>query len=205
MYSLKIKISNITNLSDARYAAAMGIDYMGFCFDKTDANYIALSKAKEIIEWTSGNLIVAEFGLQSTIEIESICKHISADVVEVNNKLLPYELATLNLPVIKKIDVNMFDNTALQKELDAYKNVCYAFHLYASSLPQKYDCNSLLETCKTVKIIWGLGYTISNTKNIINSFNPYAINTYGGHEEKTGLKDFDDINDWLDSIRLEET
>jgi phosphoribosylanthranilate isomerase len=62
MYPAKIKLSNITNLSDARYAAAVGIDYIGFCFDTNDANYIPPVKAKEIFEWTSGTIVVAEFG-----------------------------------------------------------------------------------------------------------------------------------------------
>jgi hypothetical protein len=74
MYPSKIKLSNINNLSDARFAAAVGIDYIGFCFDADDASYIPPVKAKEIFEWTSGINIVAEFGEQRIDEIKDILK-----------------------------------------------------------------------------------------------------------------------------------
>jgi hypothetical protein len=41
----------VNNLSDARYAAAVGIEYIGFCFDNSNPNYIAPIKAKEMIDW----------------------------------------------------------------------------------------------------------------------------------------------------------
>ena len=85
----KVKLGSITNLSDARYAAAAGIDYLGFCFDPNHQNYIAPMKAKEIIDWITGCEIVAEFGNQSKEEIKTMNDVIRFDFIELNNQLLP--------------------------------------------------------------------------------------------------------------------
>lgn len=204
MYPSKIKLSNITNLSDARFAAAVGIDYIGFCFDANDSNYIPPVKAKEIFEWTSGTLVVAEFGEQSLDEIRDISELLSVDFIEIHNSILPDELTELKVPLIKKVDLDNFDTISLQKEIDAYKATCHAFHLFSSSGTENFDGEVLKVLCQNNLIIWGLPLDLSNTKNVIESYKPFALNISGGYEEKPGIKDFDEMNDWLDSIREED-
>ena len=100
--TVKIKLGNITNLSDARFAAAAGIEYMGFCFDTNNVNYIPPVKAKQIIDWTSGCFVVAEFGNQSIHEIIAITEMLNIDIVEINNHLMPADLVEIDKPIIKK-------------------------------------------------------------------------------------------------------
>jgi len=202
MYPTKIKLSNITNLSDARFAAAVGIDYIGFCFDTNDVSYIPPVKAKEIFEWTSGAIIVAEFGEQSMNEIKDISELLSVDFIEIGNTIMPDELSTFQIPLIKKIDLDKFEKTTLTKEIEAYKATCQAFHLFSSSGKDDFDRDTLKELCVNNLIIWGLPLDLFNTKNIIDTYNPFALNVSGGNEEKPGIKDFDEMNEWLDSIRM---
>ena len=204
MYATKIKLSNITNLSDARFAAAVGIDYIGFCFDTNDTNYIPPIKAKEIFEWTSGAIVVAEFGEQSIEEIKDISELLNVDYVEMCNSILANELSGFQISVIKKIDLDNFDGISLYQEIEAYKNVCQAFHLFSSSGKENFDSDVLMEVCKNHNIIWGLPLNILGTNNIINTYKPFALNISGGYEEKPGIKDFDEMNEWLDSIRIED-
>jgi phosphoribosylanthranilate isomerase len=199
-----IKLGNITNLSDARFAAAAGATYIGFCFDTQSPNYIAPLKAKEIIDWVTGSAVVAEFGEQSINEIKDISELLNIDVIEVNNNLLPDELLSLGKAIIKKVDVNLLTAAQLQVEISAYKQVADAFHLYASNLPEKFDCNQLQQLCETENIIWGLNINTNNVLNIINSFKPFAIQLSGGVEEKAGVKDFDELNDLLEKITVED-
>ena len=128
----KVKLGNITNLSDARYAAASGIDYLGFCFDTTNQNYIAPIKAKEIIDWITGCEIVAEFGNQTIEEIQTISELLNTDIIELNNQILPNELSQFNKPIIKKIDISNFDSEDLKKEIESYKNQVELFHLFST-------------------------------------------------------------------------
>lgn len=200
----KVKFSNVTNLSDARYAAAVGIEYIGFCFDKLSADYIAPIKAKEMIDWITGSNIVAEFGNQSIEEIKDISELLQVDVVELNNTILPDELPEIGKAIIKKIDVNQLNKEQLANELAAYSKYCDAFHVYASTQPENYDCEQLVELCKNYQIIWGLNISTQTVMNTLDSFKPFAINVSGGSEEQVGIKDFDELNELLEIITLEE-
>ena len=51
----------ITHLSDARFAAAHGFDYMGMNLDPQSGG-ISLSDAQEILGWCSGPLLLGDFG-----------------------------------------------------------------------------------------------------------------------------------------------
>jgi len=204
MYPSKIKLSNINNLSDARFAAAVGIDYIGFCFDADDASYIPPVKAKEIFEWTSGINIVAEFGEQRIDEIKDISELLSVDFIELCNTILPDKLATFQIPIIKKIDLDKFDKVSLISEIEAYKKTCYAFHLFSASGKEDFYKDTLKVLCEYNLVIWGLPLTLTNTKNIIDFYKPFALNISGGNEEKPGIKDFDEMNDWLDNLRMDD-
>jgi phosphoribosylanthranilate isomerase len=198
----KVKLGNITNLADARYAAAAGVDYMGFCFDPSNENYIAPIKAKEIIDWTSGSLIVAEFGDQPLEEIRDISELLNVDVIEVNNRLLPDELLGLGKAVIKKINLLGLDAQQLNIEIATYKEVADAFHLYGDAASTT-DKEQLIEICSSNQVIWGLELTADNVLTVVETFRPYAINLSGGTEERAGVKDFDEMNDLFEKIVVE--
>lgn len=198
-----IKYSNVTNLSDARYAAAVGMNYIGFCFDATNPNYITPIKAKEISDWLTGSFIVAEFGDQPLNDINDISELLQVDVIELENRLLPDEVATLEKPVIKKINTQEFSFDQLITELNAYQNVCDAFHLYASS--NSFSDTELKQLCSNFKIIWGLPYTMEGVITLIHTYQPFAISINGGEEEVIGMKDFDDINDLIERLTTEDT
>lgn len=53
---LPVKIGNITHLSDARYGAGMGADYLGFPVESG----ISLTKFKDIAGWIAGPTLVVE-------------------------------------------------------------------------------------------------------------------------------------------------
>jgi len=55
-----VKISNVTNLSDARYCAGMGVELMGFNVDPQSDDYIDHIKFRQIIDWIEGVKFVAE-------------------------------------------------------------------------------------------------------------------------------------------------
>jgi phosphoribosylanthranilate isomerase len=51
----KVKAGNITNLSDARYCAGMGVDWLSFPAEKVNP-----VKFKEITDWVTGPQFVLE-------------------------------------------------------------------------------------------------------------------------------------------------
>lgn len=202
--TVKIKLGNITNLSDARFAAAAGIEYMGFCFDTNNVNYIPPVKAKQIIDWTSGCFVVAEFGNQSIHEIMAITEMLNIDIVEINNHLLPTDLVEIDKPIIKKIDISLLNKETLTAEITSFSNKVDAFHLFASHENNSITAEQLKEICNNHKIIWGINTSSKTIKSITETYHPFAINITGGDEEKTGVKDFDELNDILDVLGIFE-
>lgn len=203
-YTVKIKLGNITNLSDARFAAAAGIEYMGFCFDTNNSNYIPPVKAKQIIDWTSGCFIIAEFGNQTLNEIIAITEMLNIDIVEVNNNLLPQDLIQIDKPIIKKLDLSILDQKSFQSQLDEFSNTIDGFHLYASNEKISMTDEQLQGICANNKIIWGLNTSSKTINSIIDTYHPYALNILGGDEEKTGVKDFDELNSMLEVLGIYE-
>ncbi|MFN4972127.1 MAG: phosphoribosylanthranilate isomerase [Bacteroidota bacterium] len=197
----RLKLSGINNLSDARFAAAAGFEYIGFCFNPESAHYLAPVKAKEIIDWTTGCAISGEFGHQPVQEIADISTLLNLDVVELNNSLLPDELQQIDKAIIKHIDTAHFNTESLLAELNAYAAVADGFLVYTSSnlLP---DESVLKHVCSNYKIIWGFDVNAADIKHIVQHYQPYAINLQGGDEERPGVKDFDTLNDILDAVQL---
>ena len=56
----KVKVGNITNLSDARYCAGMGVDFLGFPIGDMDGQ-IPFDMFSEIVGWVSGPAFVLEY------------------------------------------------------------------------------------------------------------------------------------------------
>ncbi|MBK8442721.1 MAG: hypothetical protein IPL35_04580 [Sphingobacteriales bacterium] len=52
----------LTHLSDARYFAASGAEFLCFCFDEASPHCISTAQAKELTAWISGTQIVADGG-----------------------------------------------------------------------------------------------------------------------------------------------
>ncbi len=203
-HSTKIIIGNITNLSDARYAAASGADYISFCFDTFSPNYIPPVKAKEMIDWVSGIKIIASFGNQSKEEIETIVSLINIDEIEVEKEFLPDDFSEIDIPIIKKINLNETDETKTKVMFEMYKEKVNAFHLYTSSPFDKSIYENLLkELCLSVNIIWELDVNENNIASIITDYKPYAIQLTGSDEEKTGYKDFEEMDKIVEKILAE--
>lgn len=198
-----IKLGQVNNLSDARYAAAVGIEYIGFCFNPEHPQYVAPIKAKEMIDWITGSHIVAEFGAQSAAEIKDISELLQVDVIEVNNALLPDEIPLLGKAVIKKIDLGNMSEEMLTREVEAYHQVCDAFHFYYTKEVVPYP-DLLKQLCSSYKVIWGLPVHAGNVMDVVNTYKPFGINVSGGMEEKAGIKDFDELNDLIDTMTTEE-
>lgn len=82
-YPFILKFSSIQNLSDARYAAGMWADFIGFNFDPGSESYIEPNKAKEIIGWVSGPAFVGEFGQQPPEWIEDFIKLFQLKTIQI--------------------------------------------------------------------------------------------------------------------------
>lgn len=57
-----VYVNRITNLSDARYCAGMGVDFLGFVMDPADPDYVSPELYHDLVGWVSGPARVLEIG-----------------------------------------------------------------------------------------------------------------------------------------------
>lgn len=88
MLKTTVYISDINNLSDARYCAGMMVDYLGFNIDK-----IGIEEFREITQWVEGT-IVAEFDKIDTDKINTVIEEFKLDYVALNTDSIPKGINT---------------------------------------------------------------------------------------------------------------
>lgn len=198
----QIKLGGVNNLSDARYAAAVGINYIGFNFNPSNPAYIPPIKAKEIIDWTSGSHIVGEFGEQDIEEIQTIAELLNIDIIELENDLLPDEITSFELPIIKKMSLADFDKQMFQQLIEAYSEKVQGFHFtqWEGLLTKNPDLLRLVKE----QVFLDLNPRLENWKNILAELKPFGIHLSGENEEKTGIRDFDELNDLIELLSNHE-
>ncbi|MBC8111047.1 MAG: hypothetical protein H7Y04_08320 [Verrucomicrobia bacterium] len=105
-----VKVGNISNLSDARYCAGMGVEMLGFSFNTNSTHYVTPAQYQEIVKWLSGVSQVAECEGLEIEEIEGLSEKYTFDWVQVSG-LTFAQVTHIQLPVIYKV-LWQEDNTA---------------------------------------------------------------------------------------------
>ena len=73
MAEIFIKASEISNLTDARYFSAQGVEWLGFNLDENNPEAVSHPQFLAIREWISGPNIVGEFATLSDINYLNRC------------------------------------------------------------------------------------------------------------------------------------
>lgn len=178
-----VKIGGITNLSDARYCAGMGVDILGFDVIPGRPNYISPETFQQIRGWVTGPLIVAEIaGLQHPKELEQIIENYRPDMLQLGLSELS-KISTPPLPYILKLqDDERISHLAVQAE--------YIQSTQRQDLPTG---ASLLLDVNSIDEVKG-ALTDSSVRGI-------ALN--GGPELKPGLKDYSALADILEFLEVD--
>ncbi|HEX8037885.1 MAG TPA: hypothetical protein VF490_01985 [Chryseosolibacter sp.] len=78
-----VKVSHISNLSDARYCAGMGVAMLGVSVVPSAKNYMTPQAFQDIRGWIAGPKIIAElYGLSMPADIEKVMDAYSPDYFE---------------------------------------------------------------------------------------------------------------------------
>lgn len=186
----KVKAANITNLSDARYCAGMGVDWIGF-----PVAQVSPVMFSEITGWLSGPQWVIELGSQPWGELAayptSVWQCLLADLdkalelpgrIMVQLELQDWQDAKANLlssaDRIEAIIINKFSgNPESDKK---------AVELISQHSPVLIDMNEV-------------GYELVE----ILTWNTVGIQLHGSSEERPGLKDYTQLADVLEKLEVD--
>ncbi len=190
---LSVKIGDVTNLSDARYAAGMGVDYIGFNIDTKSDNFVTASKFNEIANWISGVGIIGEIGANQPSNKEEYPAYLTetSDTAQLlDGSILRIEAKDLSFSKIS----NLFTSS----------NNVFFYILDLSANQVENNITELIELCSTWPIYISTDFNEVLLDTVVNSIKPKGIEIKGGIEAQPGFKDYDGIADVLEWLEEEE-
>ncbi|GAB4017252.1 phosphoribosylanthranilate isomerase [Spirosoma koreense] len=200
-----VKISNVTNLSDARYCAGMGVDMLGFSMDSDSPDYVDPKKFDEIRGWVAGVQIVGETTTSDPELIEQLLETYQPDGLQIDEAaLLPY-LSTFGKSLILRVDL-------LQLTLDQLDTLFLTgvsgaeYVLLESSGPIHLDVELktvLQRLASRFPILLGTGISADNIHELLTELPVRGIALSGGDEERPGNKEFGELMDILETIEID--
>lgn len=201
---LKVKVSEVTNLTDARYCAGMGVDMIGFHLDENYPRFIEINTVKEITNWISGVEVVGEFVASNLENVNYLATELKLDYVQLTNHFKPEELEIVTIPIILKLDLGEVTKSQIEEILIFYKPYVAYFLLENSKQDSISELESQLAAwCRSYPIIIGFGITLDQLEKIENNISPKGIALKGGDEIKPGLKNFDELSEILEALELD--
>ena len=199
-----VKVGNISHLSDARYCAGMGVDYLGFCLDHTNQNFIDPDNFKNIKNWVVGPKIVGEFSTNTPEYIRDNIRNYSLDMLEVSSPEVIYQISDINIPKILRINVSSFpDINNLEKLLEELSGQVN-FFIIEKSDDSSHVLSSFFTLANTYKIMAGFDLESKMVSQLILMSNIYGISMQGGSEIKPGYKDYDDLAEIFEILEKED-
>ena len=179
----KVKVGNITNLSDARYCAGMGVDMLGFPFNTLD-----FKTYQDITGWVAGPQFVIEIPSEST-DIHAIADQYAPDFIEIE----PQHIATLpqgEQKYIIRLPLAAF--TSAEADLLMKQDVIEYVLLTESTGDTDKDRTLLESISQNFKALIGYNITEDNLSQVM-SWPVAGISLKGSDELKPGLKDYDHL------------
>lgn len=189
-----VKVGEITNLSDARYCAGMGVDMLGFSLDPNSSSYVSPEQFKEITDWVAGVKFVGELPEEVPGEIRNIIGDYSLDYLQVSDDNLSI-ISVVNLPLI--VGVNSSNLPKIEASIQETGEVADYFLVEGYT-----DVLSLEKLSSKYPMIIGDGVEVETIEDILDS-SLKGIALKGSIEEKPGFKDYDQLADILEALEIE--
>ncbi len=182
----KVKAGNITNLSDARYCAGMGVEWLSF-----PVHIVNPVTFKEITDWVTGPEFILE--VNETTPLQSIEQY----------PVKTLEISCDQLGLIDRLPSASFIVTTPLSAWDSVKSELLKYKSKIRLLVIELDRPDLHH----------LPDIATHFKLLINQSDKYpmvellllpieGINVSGGSELKPGLKDFDKLSSILEELEV---
>ena len=194
-----VKVGQITNLSNARYCAGMGVNMLGFVVDDGSEFFISPEQFREISGWVAGVEFVGEISGSQIPELTGY----SFSYLQVSDRALPEIVHASGYACIFYINTANYvpEHIALMME-EQQKYVSY--FLLEGLNPDILDDAELerITTWAASYPVWlGSGITPHNLEKLLAS-GIKGIALYGGTESKPGFKDYDELTDILEALDI---
>ncbi|NJN42135.1 MAG: hypothetical protein HC811_07850 [Flammeovirgaceae bacterium] len=186
-----VKVGMITNLSDARYCAGMGVERLGVNVIAESPNYISPVQWQDIQGWINGPKTVAEvYGIKTPNQLNDIATQYNPDFLEMNLQEFHAFRNEIKSNVMLCLQVEDRNETLSEIKTDDRID---SFIVHENDLTQFSD---FIEQFRIFIIP-------KNTKSITGLLSDYPTAGFilsGSEESKPGLKNYDELAEVLEQL-----
>lgn len=211
MLKLKIKASQITNLTDARYFAAKEVEWLSFNFTEKTDNYIEPMRARAMFDWVEVPHIVGEFDGFDADAVNFYGENWGLKAVQIGAKTEVFDVKSAH--ILKEITVESHTTAdILRGLLSPLKNMVAAFQLnfdvhnlsFSDLKNNQYalDVTDLSSLCAAFNIILSIDFQLNELNEILD-LKPWGLSLKGGEEERVGVKSYDELDEIFDRLEID--
>lgn len=182
MLKIKVIADNILNLTDARYFAAFGVDYLVFNLEN-----IRKESIKEINDWVEGVNVLLEFNESLTPELFDFILQLS-----------PHGFVSTSTSILKELQDQFKEAEVFIREGGTTET--HSFNKLVST--KSIDLKNTVKTGQQ-KVFVMMSDPVEELETIINSENIEGIIVEGKPEEKVGFKNFDELDEIFEQLTIE--
>lgn len=196
MLKTQVKVSSIANLSDARYCAGMGVDWLGFPLQE-----ISLDRFTEIRNWLAGVQIVGEFTKASANQIKEMVATYQPDVIEIDSSVSLVAIQEIEVPKILRVNI---DSDNLPAIFAASAPYVTHFLLVGDSPDSLTGMEASVEIwAAQYSLILGLEIPDADLEEWVAQSSIQGIGLVAGQEDRPGFRDFTDLMTILEKLETE--
>jgi phosphoribosylanthranilate isomerase len=204
---IRIKICGITRLEDAKIAASLGVDALGFIFYQKSPRVIKPEDAAAIIRELPP--FVSRVGVFVDEEIErvvAIARATGIDTVQLHGSESPRYCGKVPLPVIKAFSIEPSSDLALLEQYHVSGFLLDTWHSgRRGGTGKTFDWSIASAACaKFDHVILAGGLNPSNMVEALTTVHPYGVDINSGVEIKPGIKNPHKMREAVQIVRAWE-
>jgi phosphoribosylanthranilate isomerase len=196
MLKTQVKVSSIANLSDARYCAGMGVEWLGFPLQE-----ITIERFTEIRNWLAGVQIVGEFTKATAEQIREAVATYKPDVIEIDSSVSLVAIQSIEIPKMLRVNIDTDNLPAIFAASAPYVS---HFLVVGDSVDSLTGMEASVEIwAAQYPIILGLEIPEGDLDEWVEQSSIQGIGLVAGQEDRPGFRDFTDLMTILEKLETE--
>lgn len=201
-----VLVRGINNLSDARYCAGMGADYLTFRLDPALPGAVTPELVQELSGWVAGVQLVGEFGALPAEQINALASRCGLHAVLLHGLRRPEEMAELAVPAL--VLVGWIPDMLPEDVDNRFRMMAphVAGFVFAELPPQPLTEAQLARLTEQARLypIWlAPGFAPASLPQLLNSVQPQGLVLEGGDEIRPGVRDFSEMEAVFEELEID--
>lgn len=204
MLKTMVFVGSLTNLTDARYAAGMGVEYLGFVVNAALPQFVEPTLYKNMAEWLAGVKLIGQVGAATPDEVNAQLSQYALHGIATTNPETAAYASEHGLEVFLTIKGTEILQPATAAFLAQQQPNAAYFILENeedNSPLNDHEKEQLRLLATAYPLVLGYGFDAQNVCSLLDTLPLSGIALRGGGEEiRPGFKDLSDLADVLEQL-----